>query len=121
MAFHILPIEMYIEGDAVEISAEIEYRISAGSPAHMGDLNYPGHPAEPAEIEVEKVELVILDKTATPPATIREDAPRWLVNFIANSNGVYQALGEAAGWGEYQGLDPDYERDLRIEDERDVI
>lgn len=118
---HTIPIEMYIEGDAVEISAEIDYHIGAGSPAHMGSLSYPGHPAEPAEIEIESVALVIIDKTSSPPETIRQEAPQWLVNFIANSDGVFQALGEAADWGEDQGPDPDDWYDARYDRAGDIM
>lgn len=53
--------------DAFQIGDKIilifaEYTFSAGSPAHYGDMNYPGHPAEPAEVEFVKVEINTTDK-----------------------------------------------------------
>lgn len=32
----------------------IQYTYRAGSPAHYGSASYPGHPAEPPEIEIVK-------------------------------------------------------------------
>lgn len=32
----------------------VEYTFTGGCPAHMGSMNYPGHPAEPAEVEIIK-------------------------------------------------------------------
>lgn len=113
--YHSLPIEFYIAGEAVEIAVEIEFTINPGSPAHYGSMSYAGHPAEPAEIEVGKVELVVIDKTSTPPKEIRQDAPDWLANYIANSQAVYEALGQSCDWGENSGPDPDDWYDARFE------
>ena len=38
------------EDDAFDIW--VEYTFTAGAPAHYGSLSYPGHPAEPAEVEI---------------------------------------------------------------------
>ena len=39
-----------------EIVLSVDFRIGyGGCPAHMGSLNYPGHPAEPMEIEIETI------------------------------------------------------------------
>lgn len=37
------------------IVATIDFSYRAGSPAHMGSLSYPGHPADPPEIEIETI------------------------------------------------------------------
>lgn len=35
----------------------IDYTYRGGSPAHYGSLTYPGHPAEPGEVEIVSVWL----------------------------------------------------------------
>lgn len=43
--------------DEAETDITVEYTISGGCPAHMGSLNYPGHPAEAPEVEIVNVWL----------------------------------------------------------------
>jgi len=39
-----------------EVILSIDFKITdGGCHAHMGSLNYPGHPAEPMEIEIETI------------------------------------------------------------------
>ena len=33
----------------------VDYTFKGGAPAHYGSLSYPGHPADPDEIEIEAV------------------------------------------------------------------
>ena len=40
---------------AGEIVLSVDFKWRAGAPAHMGSLSYPGHPADPPELEVETV------------------------------------------------------------------
>lgn len=40
---------------AGEITLSVEFQWRAGVPAHMGSLSYPGHPAEPPELEIETI------------------------------------------------------------------
>jgi hypothetical protein len=40
---------------AGEIVLSVDFKWRAGSPAHMGSLSYPGHPADPPEIEIETI------------------------------------------------------------------
>lgn len=40
--------------EVTEICVDYEYR-AVGCPAHYGSLNYPGHPAEPDEVEIVSV------------------------------------------------------------------
>jgi len=40
--------------DDGETEIEVDYTISGGCIAHMGSLNYPGHPAEDPEVEIIK-------------------------------------------------------------------
>ena len=43
--------------DDEETEVFVTYRMtSAGCPAHMGSMTYPGHPEEPPEFEVDTVE-----------------------------------------------------------------
>jgi hypothetical protein len=37
-----------------ETPVTVEFTYSGGCPAHYGSLSYPGHPAEPPEIEIVK-------------------------------------------------------------------
>lgn len=38
-----------------EITLNVGFSYRAGSPAHMGSLYYPGHPADPPEVEIETI------------------------------------------------------------------
>ena len=38
-----------------EVVLSVDFTFRAGSPAHYGDLNYPGHPAEPPEVEIKTI------------------------------------------------------------------
>lgn len=47
-------VKVYIKREIeVEVGLKMTYK---GCPAHMGDMNYPGHPAEPPEYDVISVE-----------------------------------------------------------------
>jgi len=35
-----------------EIVLSVDFKWRAGAPAHMGSLSYPGHPADPPEMEI---------------------------------------------------------------------
>lgn len=52
-----IALELSLAKDAAEeIILSVDFRVlNAGCPAHMGDLNYPGHPAESIEVEIEAV------------------------------------------------------------------
>jgi len=39
-------------GEEPSVDICIDYKFRAGLPAHYGSLTYPGHPAEPNEIEI---------------------------------------------------------------------
>ena len=76
-----------------EILVFCEYTLTGGCPAHYGDMNYPGHPAEAAELEFVKVELNTTDED---PKTARAEnyfaAPDWLSNILANDEDVYAEI-----------------------------
>ena len=40
---------------AGEVVLLVDFKWGAGSPAHMGSLSYPGHSADPPEIEIETI------------------------------------------------------------------
>jgi hypothetical protein len=50
-----IPIEISCHISSDEIVLEVEFSYSPGCPAHYGSLNYPGHPAEAPEIELQKI------------------------------------------------------------------
>ena len=114
---HTLELMLDVCGETMKIDADVEYTCTRGTPATGPSYYSGGEPGDPAELEVHSVELIVTDKTAQPPAVIREPAPEWLVNYIANSDEVYQVLGNACGWGENDGPDPDVEYE-RMRDER---
>lgn len=103
---HSLPVTISVGGDEIEIAAEIDFTIKPGS---SDSWECPG---DPAEIEIEKVELTVPDPRGKKDETVVVSAPDWLFDFLSNSAAVYEALGEASGWGEDDGPDPDeaYER-----------
>jgi hypothetical protein len=70
-----------------------EYTLTGGCRAHYGSLTYPGHPAEPAELEFVKVEINTTDddpKTAKPENYFA--APDWLITILSNDDDVYQEI-----------------------------
>lgn len=51
-------IEWTIErGEVDSFEVYVDYTYRRGSPAHYGSLTYPGHPADPPEVEVGRVWL----------------------------------------------------------------
>lgn len=58
-------LEMFVRDGEPEIEVTVEYTYSGGCPAHYGSMNYPGHPAEPAEIEIVKAFTAASDVTLT--------------------------------------------------------
>jgi hypothetical protein len=70
-----------------------EYTLTGGCPAHMGDLNYPGHPADPAELEFVKVEINTTDADSkTAKAENYFAAPDWLVTILHEDDDIYQEI-----------------------------
>lgn len=56
---------IYREEDGIEYEYTVEFEVTSwGSPAHMGSLNYPGHPAEPPEIEIERIFKTNIESSA---------------------------------------------------------
>lgn len=55
--------------DEAEMDITVEYTISGGCPAHMGSLNYPGHPAEAPEVEIVRAWVI------PPKGESDKDAP----------------------------------------------
>jgi hypothetical protein len=92
-----------------EVLVFIEYTLSAGCPAHYGSMNYPGHPAEPAELEFVKVEINTTDKDhKEAKAENFFPAPDWLVTILHEDDDIYQEI-----CGQHDDYDDsyDYERD----------
>ena len=95
-----IAILLNIASDEIEIVAEIEFTIRPGSPATWTD------PSDPAEIEFGKIEIEVSNHRVLGGKVILP-APDWLADIITNSAAVYEQCGEAAGWGEDDGPDPD--------------
>lgn len=76
-----------------EVLVFCEYTLTGGCPAHYGDLNYPGHPAEPAELEFVKVELNVTDNDQkTAKAENYFAAPDWLWTILSEDDDVYSEI-----------------------------
>lgn len=117
---HTLQIDVGIGAATMRFDAEVEYGCTPGTPAHFS-LWDGGDPGDPAELEVQKVTLLIPDIMAFVPTgearpTKEVEAPEWLFDFIANDDAVYQVLGDACDWGEDRG-DPDYALEHQREDQ----
>jgi hypothetical protein len=84
-----------------------EYTLTGGCPAHYGSLTYPGHPAEPAELEFVKVEL---NTTDTDPKTAKPEnyftAPDFIWEILSNDDDIYQEI-----CSQDHDYYPEYERD----------
>jgi len=51
-----ISVEVCLGDDAAgEVVLSVDFSYGAGSPAHMGSLTYPGHPADPPEVEIETI------------------------------------------------------------------
>lgn len=101
-------------GDAIEIPATISCTIRPGTPDSWEE------PGDAPEIEIEEITISVdgpYDKEKSAYPKIDVPAPTWLHDFIANSDGVYQYLGDASDWGRDDGPDPDDEYE-RLRDER---
>lgn len=49
-------IEICFDQEAAdEVILSVDFKWQAGSPAHMGSLSYPGHPADPPELEIQTI------------------------------------------------------------------
>lgn len=97
---HRLPILLSIAGEESEIEVYVNYSISRARPATPPSYSHGGLPPEPAEIEILSGSMV----------GGGEKLPDWLLAVIQDNEGAYQALGEAADWGEPL-RDPDYARE----------
>ncbi|MCK1717208.1 hypothetical protein [Bradyrhizobium sp. 141] len=88
-----------------------EYTLTGGCPAHMGSMNYPGHPAEPAELEFVKVEINTKDADhKTAKAENFFPAPDWLVTILHEDDDIYQEIcsgHEDDGYDDYYELERD--------------
>jgi hypothetical protein len=80
---HDTSIEICAGGGSSEVMACITFTYDAGIAAHMGDMNYPGHPAEPDSVEVQSVSIYYPGPKAG--ATITLDCPKWLEEIITEN------------------------------------
>jgi hypothetical protein len=88
---HIYETEFEIGQKTVLVFAE--YTLTGGCPAHYGSLTYPGHPAEPAELEFVNVEINVTDADSkTAKAENYFAAPDWLVAILSGDDDVYQSI-----------------------------
>lgn len=87
-----------------------EYTLTGGCPAHMGSLNYPGHPAEPPELEFFNVAINTTDKDHKDAKSENFfPAPDWLVTILHEDDDIFDDL-----CSKHDDYDDscDYERDV---------
>jgi len=65
--------------DDQETEIEVEYSFRGGCAAHYGSLNYPGHPAEPPEVEITKAYEIETEKEVTLTDTEYERMTLWIM------------------------------------------
>lgn len=105
-----VPILLSIGTEQREIVARVRYEITPGRPAHYGSATYPGHPAEPPEVEIRSVMVLsphggrLNAYDAPPPGTLRDAIEELATQYIAEQH-------------EDTGPDPDDARDERIDRE----
>lgn len=76
-----------------EVLVFCEYKLTGGCPAHYGSMSYPGHPAEPAELEFVKVELNTTDSDLkTAKAENYFPAPDWLWTILSEDDDIYSEI-----------------------------
>jgi hypothetical protein len=71
-------------GDAaeLEIDVTVDYRVTWGAPAHYGSLTYPGHPADPDEVEIEDVTLREVIEVDGKKTYRKLEEVKWLIEWI---------------------------------------
>lgn len=77
---HDMSVEIGLPDSTVLIDAELTYSYTPGRPAHYGSMSYPGHPADPDEIEIERIVLTRTDHKTKVCTTL--DCPKWLFDVI---------------------------------------
>lgn len=90
-----IPIEVISGKDAAgEVVLTIDFQYRPGSPAHMGSLSYPGHPADPPEVEVETIfwpikrwdgRQFVDDHIEMPPSGLPVDIGEFIDQHIAEN------------------------------------
>ena len=65
--------------DEDETQVTVEFKYTPGCSAHMGSMSYPGHPAEPAEVEIQKVVNSTTGETVTLTDAEGERICQWLI------------------------------------------
>ena len=63
---------------------EVEFSYSGGCSAHMGSMNYPGHPAEAPEIEVLKAWRELPDGSSEDVTLTDEERQRCETDIAEN-------------------------------------
>lgn len=96
--------------DEAETDIVVEYTISGGCPVHMGDMNYPGHPAEAPEVEIVGARQLLQPKGPLPavwgpPLTLTDAETEKVRDFILENHEDED--------------DPDDARERRAEQQRD--
>lgn len=99
--------KLFFEISSVEYCIEFDYKITShGCSAHMGSLNYPGHPAEDPEWEIDgDIKLTAVkapDKVLEIPEWLRTQ----LEEQIYNDENVIEAVF-AADQDDYDDRDDD--------------
>lgn len=112
--------ETFFEVGGKTVLVFAEYTLTGGYPAHMGSMNYPGHPAEPPELEIVKVKINTTDKDhKEAKAENFFEAPEWLASILQNDDEIYNDLCDAHGDDSYDdNYEPSYDDDYEPSHDR---
>lgn len=109
---HTVQVLVSVGDNEMELGVDVEFTVRPGSSPSWTD---PGDAPE-----IEYVSFYLRFPVEGSPGFFKhEPAPDWLADFLSNSDAVYQKCGEASGWGEDDGPDPDREYDRRRDDALD--
>lgn len=86
---HTTSIEIIVAGNGFEVLVDVEYTCRPGT---LGSYMEPG---DAPEIEIQSATLQAC------PGLIEKEQPAqdWLMNYLANSEELFQELGDACEWG----------------------
>lgn len=85
-----------------EREVRITYTVTPGEPETGPSYACAGTPAEPPEVEIERVEVEVVtgERFGKPMVKTWEPAPRWMIDMIEADEAIHADMLEAAGEGE---------------------
>lgn len=92
---------VYMTIGSNELAVSIDYNVTPGQRPHYGSMSYAGDPGYPAECDIGKVEVCIVEPgnpiLRRPEKKRWETAPDWMVDLIRNDPDINAEMIECAG------------------------